>query len=215
MANMLAPLTRTVSNAKEMPASDAARLSYRRLKVAGHGMRLANIVEGHHHDGQEEDRRDGPDQVGMRPQHAVLIGHGRPAHRLQRTEVGRDEAQAGDPGRHFSSGHEEVLAGAGKLLQVNADSQHDDEIDGDDAVVQGPDRNQALFRGGEQQGARHVDPQGEISSTAARVSSGIAGEAWLSKAEKVSILFALGLIVKVLGACCRRNCLTPAAVWAK
>ena len=30
MANMLAPLTRTVTKANEMPATEAARLSYRR-----------------------------------------------------------------------------------------------------------------------------------------------------------------------------------------
>src|SRR5271157_2116732 len=70
---------------------------------------------------QEQDGGNGPDQVGMRGEHPVLVGHRRPAHRLQRAEIGRNEAQPGNPGRHLAARHEEVLTGTDILLQVDPD----------------------------------------------------------------------------------------------
>ena len=71
----------------------------------------------------------------MRRQQTVLIGLCRPAHRFQRAEVGRDEAQAGHPGGDLAAGHEEILARVGELLQIEADPQHDHEIDPDDEPI--------------------------------------------------------------------------------
>ena len=114
------------------------------FQIAGNGMGPANIVERHHHHGEKDDRRDGIVPVGVGRQEAVLVGLGRPAHRFQSAEVGRDEAQARHPGGDFAAGHEEVVARAGELLQIEADSQHDREIDRDNQPVHGGKRQQLL-----------------------------------------------------------------------
>ena len=62
MANMLTPLTSTVMTANEMPASERAPFAVAQLQVAGHGVRLADVVERHHHDGQEQDGGNGADK---------------------------------------------------------------------------------------------------------------------------------------------------------
>ena len=109
-------------------------------------MRFADVVERHHHHREKHDRRDGADQVGVGPEHAVLVGHGRPAHRLQRTKIGRDEAQAGNPGRHLAARHEEILAGGGVLLEIKPYAEAEGEVDGNDEVINRGQRQQAFVR---------------------------------------------------------------------
>ncbi|OQB55338.1 MAG: hypothetical protein BWX98_02097 [Candidatus Aminicenantes bacterium ADurb.Bin147] len=105
-------------------------------------MRLGDVIERHHDDGQKEHRRDRPDPVPVGGQDAVLITRRGPAHELQGSEVGRDEAQAGDPGGHLPAGHEKVIARLGEALQIEADRQNDDEIEGDDGHIDAVERHQ-------------------------------------------------------------------------
>ena len=128
MEYMLMPLISTVMKPKEMAESARAGSPKRSLQVARHGVRLGDVVERHHHDAEEEHGGDGADPVPVRGQDAVLIGGGGPAHQFERAEVGGEEAQAGDPGRHLAAGQEEVLAGLGVALQVEADAQDGNEV---------------------------------------------------------------------------------------
>ena len=80
----------------------------------------------------------------MRRQNAVLIGGSGPAHQFQRSQIGRDKAQSGDPGRHLAPGHEELLAGIRGALQVKADEDDDAEVDRDDQDVDGVEAGQRL-----------------------------------------------------------------------
>ena len=98
------------------------------MQVAGDGVGLRDVVEGHHDDAEEEHRRDGADPVPVRGQDAVLVGRAGPAHQLERAQVGGDEAEARDPGRHLTAGEEEVLAGVGLALGVKADEDHQREV---------------------------------------------------------------------------------------
>ena len=128
----------------ERDACDGTRaFAVAELQVARHRVGAADVVERHHHHCQEQDRGDGADQVRVRAEHAVLIGHRRPAHGLERAQVGRDERKARDPGGHLATSHEEVVARGGVLLEIEADRQHDHEVDDDDHKVDGGQREQA------------------------------------------------------------------------
>ena len=63
----------------------------------GHRADLRAVVERHHHDTQEEHRRDGADPEVVEGRHPVLGAVGRHAHDLDSTQIGRDERDAGDP----------------------------------------------------------------------------------------------------------------------
>ena len=134
----------------EADAGEAARsLAEAELQIAGDGVRLGDVVEGHHHNAEEEHGWDGADPVPVRGEDAVLVGRSGPAHQLQRAEVGGDEAEARDPGGHFAPGEEELLAGVGGALHVKADEEHHGEVEQKDCDV---DRREAdQMRGGEQQ----------------------------------------------------------------
>ncbi|MPM77568.1 hypothetical protein SDC9_124574 [bioreactor metagenome] len=58
---------------------------------------LRAVVEGHHHDAQEQHRRDGADPEVVDGRQADLGPVGRHAHDLHRPQVGGDEGQAGHP----------------------------------------------------------------------------------------------------------------------
>jgi len=45
------------------------------------------------------------------------------------------KTQARNPGRHLAPGEEEIFAGLGEALQVEADPQHGDEIQNNDREV--------------------------------------------------------------------------------
>ena len=115
---------------------DARSLAVAQLEVSGHGVRLADVVEGHHHHAQEEHGGDGAHPVPVRRKNAVLVGRAGPAHQFERAEVGRNKAQARDPRRHLASGHEKLFAGVGLALEIEADPDDHHEIDGDDREVQ-------------------------------------------------------------------------------
>src|SRR6185437_367082 len=102
----------------------AARFAEAQLQIAGHGMSLRDVIERHHHQAEEDHGGDGADPVPMGGEDAVFVGGGGPAHQLERAEIGGEEAEAGDPGRHFAASEEEVFAGAGPALEVEADREH-------------------------------------------------------------------------------------------
>ena len=77
---------------------------------------------------EEEHGGNGADPIPVRRQNAVLIGRCGPAHEFERAQVGGEEAQAGDPGRHLASGQEEIFAGLGESLEIEADAQDGHEI---------------------------------------------------------------------------------------
>ena len=135
MAYMLMPLIRTVMKANEIEEMAWRALSEAQLQIARDGMRLADVVEGHHHQREEEHRGDGADPVPVRGEDSVLVGIARPAHQFERPEVGRQKREARDPGGHLAPGHEEVFTGVGLLLQVEANAQHQGEVEDDDDQI--------------------------------------------------------------------------------
>ena len=79
----------------------------------------------------------------MRRQDPILISRSRPAHQLQRPEVGREKAEPGDPGGHFPAREEEILAGFGIALEVKADSQDSREVQSNDGQVHAGEGHEA------------------------------------------------------------------------
>src|ERR1035438_10877690 len=93
----------------------------------------------------------------MRGQNPVLICSGRPTHHLERAEVGRQEAETRDPGCHFPPGEEKIFAGLGVSLEIEADAENGDEVQGYDRHVYAGERTQArraLNEDGWEQGDR-------------------------------------------------------------
>jgi hypothetical protein len=78
-------------------------------EVAGDRVGLADVVERHHDEAEEDHGGDGADPVPVGGHDAVLVGVARPAEQFERAEIGGDEGEAGDPGGHFAAGHEETL----------------------------------------------------------------------------------------------------------
>src|ERR1017187_5883397 len=71
----------------------------------------------------------------MGGQDAVLVGGAGPAHEFQRTKVGREETQGGDPGGHFAAGEEEIFTRFRVLLQVEADTEDRKKIQNNDGEI--------------------------------------------------------------------------------
>src|SRR5579883_1085271 len=78
----------------------------------------------------------------MRSQHAVLISGSGPAHQLQRSHVGSDEAQSGNPHRHLAVSHEKLIACVGRAFDVEADEEDESEVNADDGEVDAVEQNQ-------------------------------------------------------------------------
>jgi hypothetical protein len=76
---MLMPDIRTVMKAKVMADSARAAFAEAELQVAGHGVGLRDVVEGHHDDAQEEHGGDGADPIPVGGEHAVLDRRRRPS----------------------------------------------------------------------------------------------------------------------------------------
>jgi hypothetical protein len=94
------------------------------------------VIEGHHHEPQEDHRRHGADPVEVDGGDAVLRAVGRHPEDLERPEVGGDEGQAGYPRRKRSTGQEEVKVRLDRQSCDGADAEHDEEVDRQDRVVQ-------------------------------------------------------------------------------
>jgi hypothetical protein len=106
-----------------------------KLQVTGYRVRLRDVVEGHHDDAEEQHGRDGSDPIPVGREDAVLVGRTGPAEQLERTEVGGNEAQTRDPCGHLAAGQEELFAGVGGPLHVEADERDDEEVEDQDEDV--------------------------------------------------------------------------------
>ena len=104
-------------------------------QVLGHRAHLRAVVEGHHHEAQEDHGRDRADPVEVHGRGAVLRPVGGLPQQLQRSEVGGDEGEAGDPGRQRPAREEVVEARLDVALGREADAEHHDEVDEQDRVV--------------------------------------------------------------------------------
>src|SRR5271157_20011 len=110
-------------------------------------MRFTDVVKRQHHQRQKQDRGDGGDPVSMANQNSILVRGGGVAHHLERAEIRRDETQPCDPGGHLPAGHEEFVARRGKAPQIDAQSEHQNEIEKDDEEVRPAERHQTGIYG--------------------------------------------------------------------
>ena len=113
----------------------ARRFAEAEFEVAGDGVRLGDVIERDHHDPEEDHGGNGADPIPVNRQNAVLIGRCGPAHEFERTQVGGEETKSRDPSCHLASREEEIFAGLGEPLQVEADSEDGHEIQNDDGEV--------------------------------------------------------------------------------
>ena len=102
----------------------------------GHRAHLRPVVEGHHHQAEEDHGRDRADPVEVHGRHAVLGAVGRHPEDLERAEVGRHEGQPGDPRGQRAAREEEVEVRLHQAARGEADAHDGDEVDRDDRVVQ-------------------------------------------------------------------------------
>ena len=100
-----------------------------------HRADLRAVVEGHHHDAEEEHRRDRADPEVVHGRDADLRAVRRHAHDLDGAEVGRDEGQPGHPGRQRPAGQEEVDRVRDLAAGQQPDAEDDREVEEDDQVV--------------------------------------------------------------------------------
>jgi hypothetical protein len=99
-------------------------------QVLRHRANLRAVVERHHHEAQEDHRRDCADPVVVDRRDAVLGAVGRHPDHLERAEVGRDEGEAGDPRRQRAAGQEVVEARVDVALGHEPHAEHDEEVRG-------------------------------------------------------------------------------------
>ena len=100
-----------------------------------HRTDLGAVVERHHHDAQEQHRRDGADPEVVDRRDAVVGAVGGHADDLDGAQVGRDERQSGHPGGECPSGQEEVQAARDGPAGHDPDAEDEDEVERDQQVV--------------------------------------------------------------------------------
>jgi len=106
-----------------------------KAQVLGHAADLGAVVERHHHDPEEDHRRDRPDPEEVHGRDAVLGAVRRLPEDLERAEVCRYEGEPGYPRRQRAARQEVVEARLDVALGGEADAEHRDEVDRDDRVV--------------------------------------------------------------------------------
>ena len=111
------------------------RLAKAQAQVLGHGADLRPVVEGHHHEAQEDHGRNRAEPVVVHGRRAVLGAVRRLAEDLQRAQVRGDEGEARDPRRQRTARQEEVDVGLDRQPGDEPDAEHDREVDGEDRVV--------------------------------------------------------------------------------
>ena len=105
-------------------------------QVLRHRADLRAVVERHHHEAEEDHRRDRADPVVVDRRDAVLGAVGPHAEHLDRAEVRRDEREAGDPRGQRAAREEVVEARPDVALRREADAEDDDEVRQQDRVVE-------------------------------------------------------------------------------
>src|SRR5215469_7763702 len=103
-------------------------------------MRFADVVERQHYQRKKENCWNRCDPISMANDDSVLRGCRSVTHHLQRSEIRGNEAESCYPGRHFPASHKEFFSVISKLLQVQAQSKDENEIQYDDGQVDGPER---------------------------------------------------------------------------
>ena len=126
-----------------------------------HRADLRAVVERHHHDAEEEHRRDGADPEVVHGREAELGAVGRHAHDLDRAEVGRDERQTGHPGRQRAAGQEEVDRVGDLAAGQHPDAEDEGEVEEDDQVVDGSGVDESVGHDGH----RELVPAGPQQQT--------------------------------------------------
>ncbi len=130
-----------------------------------HRADLRAVVEGHHHDAEEEHRRDRADPEVVHGRQADLRAVRRHAHDLDGAEVGRDERQPGHPRGQRPAGQEEVERVRDLAPGQQADAEDDREVEEDDQVV---DRGSVDDRVGHDGDVRHGCGHANALSAAVR-----------------------------------------------
>ena len=105
---------------------------------------LRAVVERHHHDTEEEHRRDGADPEVVHRRDADLGAVGRHPHDLDGAEVGRDERQTRHPRRQRAPRQEEVERVGDRPAGDQPDAEHEHEVHREDEVVDGTGVDQRL-----------------------------------------------------------------------
>ena len=100
-----------------------------------HGTHLGAVVERHHHDAQEHHGRDSADPEIVHGLEAILHAVGGHTDDLNRAQVRRNECQAGHPCGQSAAGEEEVDGGGNAGFGSPADSQDEEEVQGNEQVV--------------------------------------------------------------------------------
>ena len=96
---------------------------------------LRAVVERHHHDAEEQHRRDGAHPEVVHGRQPELRTRGRHPHDLDGPQVGRDEGQPRHPGGERAAREEEVEGVRDATTGHPADREHEPEVDEDDQVV--------------------------------------------------------------------------------
>ena len=104
-------------------------------QVLRHRPHLRAVVEGHHHDAQEDHRGHGADPVVVDRVDAELGAVGGHAEDLERAQVRGDEREAGDPRGQRAAREEVVEARLDVALRREPDAEDGDEVDRQDQVV--------------------------------------------------------------------------------
>jgi hypothetical protein len=125
----------------------AGRFSETQLQISRHRVGFGDVIKRHHHQREKQHRWNGADPIPMSCENAVLIGGARPAHKFERTQIRREETQAGYPCGHLPTRHEEIFASVRPPFQVDPNGQHQPKIENDNGNVDGREMNQ---RGGTQ-----------------------------------------------------------------
>jgi len=127
---------------REGDGVEAARLFVEaQLEILRHGAGLRAVVEGHHEDGEEDHRGDGSDPVKMAGHDAVLGAGGGHADHLLRAEIGGEKSEACDPRRDRAPRKEEIRAALHVALQGGADADDENEVDGEQGVIDAAELN--------------------------------------------------------------------------
>ncbi len=125
-------------------------------EVLGDAAHLGPVVERHHHDAEEHHRGDRADPEVVHHRGAVLGPAGGLAEQLDGTDVGRDEADPGDPGGQGPTGQEEVQRGLHATFQGETDAEDEAEVDHDQHDV---DRAQVEIQVAGRRCVDHVSPR--------------------------------------------------------
>src|SRR5262249_36277154 len=127
--------------AKRNGGHGASGFSEAEPQIAWNRMGLGDVVERHHDQCEEEHCGNGANPIPMGGEDSILISGTCPAHQFQRAQVCGKKTKTSDPGGHGTASHEEVFAGVGAALEVEADDKYQREIENDDDEIDDREMN--------------------------------------------------------------------------